>query len=120
MAGANRDVAIIDLTAEPFKLLPQTIHEKRITYLEKTLPRTPSKNWMLPVEYDFRFPESFFNLDPQIQSDRLQEHKKNLEALHIKHIILDQSPLTSFRIQLAARLGAIVKEVNGLYVCELP
>ena len=120
LTEAKRGIAIIDLTAEPFKLLPQTVHEKRITYLEKTLPRTPSKNWMLPVEYDLRFPESFFHLDAQVQSERLEEHRKNLKTLHIKFIISPPGPRTLLQIQLAERLGAIVKEVNGLYVCELP
>jgi hypothetical protein len=120
LAEAKRDFAIIDLTAEPFKLLPQTIHEKKITYLEKTLPRTPSKNWMLPVEYDLRFPESFFHLDAQVQSERLQEHRKNLKTLHIKFIILPRGPRTLLQIQLAERLGATVKEAGELFVCGLP
>ena len=120
LTDAKRGVAIIDLTAEPFKLLPQTVHEKRITYLEKTLPRTPSKKWMLPVEYDLRFPESFFHLDAQVQSERLEEHRKNLKTLHIQFIILPRGPRTLLQIQLAERLGAIVKEANGLYLCEIP
>lgn len=120
LARAKQDIAVIDLTSEPYKLLPQTLHEKKITYLEKTLPRTPSKSWMLPVEYDFRFPESFFHLDVQKQSQRLEEHRESLNTLHIKFILLPRSPQTSLQIQLAERLGANVKEAGELFVCAFP
>ena len=119
LARAKQEVAIIDLTAEPFKLLPQTIHGKRITYLEKTLPRTPSKNWMLPVEHDFRFPESFFHLDAQRQSARLEAHHESLKALHIKFILLPPGPNAFLQTQLAERLGATVMEEGGLFTCRL-
>lgn len=120
LARAEQEVAIIDLTPEPYKLLPQTLHEKKITYLEKTLPRTPSKNWMLPVEYDLRFPESFFRLDARQQSKRLEEHRESLKALHLKFILLPRGSQTLLQVQLAERLGANVKEAGELFVCALP
>ena len=120
LAGAKRDVAIIDLTPEPYKLLPQTLHHKKITYLEKTLPRTPSKSWMLPVEYDFRFPTSFSSLDAQRQSERLKEHRESLDALRIRFILLPRGPQTLLQINLAERLGAIVQEAGELFICRFP
>jgi len=120
LARAKQDVAIIDLTPEPYKLLPQTLHEKKITYLEKTLPRTPSKSWMLPVEYDFRNPESFFHLDVQKQSQRLEEHRKSMKALNLQLILLPRSSQTPLQIQLAEALGATVTEAGELFVCRLP
>jgi hypothetical protein len=120
LARAKQDVAIIDLTPEPYKLLAQTLHEKKITYLEKTLPRTPSKSWMLPVEYDFRFPESFSDLDAPRHSKRLEEHRESLNTLHIKFILLPRSPRPFLQIQLAERFGATVTEAGELFVCRLP
>lgn len=120
LARAKQDVAIIDLTPEPYKLLPQTLHEKKITYLEKTLPRTPSKSWMLPVEYDFRYPESFFQLDGQKQSQRLEEHRKSLKALNLQLILLPRSSQTPLQIQLAEALGATVNESGDHFICGFP
>jgi hypothetical protein len=120
LARAKRDVAIIDLTPEPYKLLPQTLHEKKITYLEKTLPRTPSKSWMLPVEYDFRFPRSFSSLDAQRQSERLREHRESLNTLRIKFILLPCGPQILTQIRLAERLGATIQKSGDLFVCQFP
>jgi hypothetical protein len=120
LARAKQDVAVIDLTPEPYKLLPQTLHEKKITYLEKTLPRTPSKSWMLPVEYDFRFPESCLRLDVHEQSKRLKEHRNSLKALNLRFILLPRGSQTPLQIQLAERLGATVEEAGELFICRFP
>jgi hypothetical protein len=120
LARVKQGVALIDLTPEPYKLLPQAIHQKKITYLEKTLPRTPSKGWMLPVEYDFRYPESFFQLNGQKQSQRLEEHRKSMKALNLQLILLPRSSQTPLQIQLAEALGATVNESGDHFICGFP
>ncbi|MFH1123444.1 MAG: hypothetical protein V1758_07245 [Pseudomonadota bacterium] len=112
--------AIIDLTPEPYKLLPQAIHGKRLTYLEKTIPRSSSKDWMLPVEYDFRFPEKLLNLSPSELTTRFQEYRVGLRKYNIKYVIFPMSRQARLQIELAMHLGARISEEQGLFLCEFP
>ena len=114
------DFAIIDLTMEPHKLLPQTVHGKKITYIEKTIPRSSSRNWMLPVEYDFRSPEKLLNLDPAVLATRFNEHKMGMKKFNIQYIIFPMSEKAKVQIELAMHLGGRVSRVQGLFLCEFP
>ena len=114
------DFAIIDLTPEPNKLLPQTVHGKRITYLSATIPRTSSKNWVLPIEYDFRFPEKLLGLDSDELGARFREHRVGLKEFNIRYVIFPINRNAKLQIELATRLGGSVKNVQGLFLCEFP
>jgi hypothetical protein len=112
--------AIIDLTQEPHKLLLQTVHGKKITYIEKTIPRSSSRNWMLPVEYDFRSPETLLNLDPAVLATRFNEHKMGMKKFNIQYIIFPMGDKAKVQIELAVHLGGRVSRVQDLFLCEFP
>jgi hypothetical protein len=114
------DFALIDLTPEPDKLLPQTVHGKRITFLNTTIPRTSSKNWMLPIEYDFRFPERLIGLDSHELENRFQEHRRGLKDYDIRYIIFPMNRHAKLQIEMATHLGGSIKSVEGLFLCEFP
>jgi len=108
-----RDFAIIDLTPEPNKLLPQTVHGKRITYLSATIPRTSSKNWVLPIEYDFRFPEKLLGLDSDELGARFREHRVGLKEFNIRYVIFPINRNAKLQIELATRLGGASRTCRG-------
>jgi hypothetical protein len=114
------DFAIIDLTREPHKLLLQTVHGKKITYIEKTIPRSPSRSWMLPVEYDFRNPENLLNLEPAVLAARFTGHRVSMKKLDIRYIVFPKSEKADAQIALATRLGGRVSRVHDLFLCEFP
>jgi len=114
------DFAIIDLTQEPHKLLLQTVHGKKITYIEKTIPRSSSRNWMLPVEYDFRFPETLLNVDSAMLASRFNEHRAGMRKFNIRYIVFPKSEKSDAQIEMAARLGGRITRGNALFLCELP
>lgn len=111
------EFAIIDLTREPDKLLPQTVHEKRITYIEKVIPRTDSRNWMLPVEYDFRFPEEIWSLPPEVLASRISGHKAVMKNYSIRYAVLPKGPKAEMQLDLAIRLGARILVQGDLFLC---
>jgi hypothetical protein len=114
------DFAIIDLTREPHKLLPQTVHGKKITYIEKAIPRTASRNWMLPVEYDFRFPEETLGLPPEALASRLNEHRAGMKQYGIRYVVFPAGAKAELQLDLAKRLGAGLLTDGDLFLCEVP
>jgi hypothetical protein len=114
------EFAIIDLTREPDKLLPQTVHGKRITYIEKVIPRTASRNWMLPVEYDFRFPETILSFPPEAPTSRLETHKMGMKNCNIQYVVLPKGPKVEMQLELARRLGACILAKGDLFLCGFP
>jgi hypothetical protein len=114
------DFAIIDLTREPHKLLPQTVHGKKITYIEKAIPRTASRNWMLPVEYDFRFPEETLSLTPEALASRLNEHEAGMKQYGIRYVVFPAGAKAGQQLELAKRLGAGILTEGDLFLCEFP
>jgi hypothetical protein len=114
------EFTIIDLTPEPDKLLPQTVHGKRITYIEKVIPRTASRNWMLPVEYDFRFPEEILSLPPGALASRLNGDMAGAKDIDIRYVVFSKGPDAGLRLDLAKRLGASIRAYGDLFLCEFP
>jgi hypothetical protein len=114
------EFALIDLTREPDKLLPQTVHGKRITYIEKVIPRTASRNWMLPVEYDFRFPEEILGLPPEALASRLNAHRAGVKAFNIRYVVFSKGAKAELQLDLAKQLGAGIRAEGALFLCEFP
>jgi hypothetical protein len=114
------DFAIIDLTPEPDKLLPQTVHGKKITLLEITIHRTPSKYRMLPIEHDFRSPEKLLGLNPHELETRFQQYRRDLKKYNIRYVIFPGSRHAKLQIEMATHLGGSIKKVQGLFLCEFP
>jgi hypothetical protein len=114
------EFALIDLTREPDKLLPQTVHGKRITYIEKVIPRTASRNWMLPVEYDFRFPEEILSFPPEALASRLNAHRAGVKAFNIRYVVFSKGAKAELQLDLAKQLGAGIRAEGALFLCEFP
>ncbi|MBP1738116.1 MAG: hypothetical protein H6Q48_409 [Deltaproteobacteria bacterium] len=112
------DFAVMDLTREPFGLVQQIFHGKKITSFPKTIPRSPSHRSTLALERDFRSPEKFLNLEPAIRSERLELHKSEIDIFRIRYAVLSPSPKLELQMKLAALLGARMEHVHGLVRCE--
>jgi hypothetical protein len=110
------DFAIIDLTRVPDKLLAQTVHGKRITYIEKVIARTASGNWMLPFEHDFRFPEVVLSLPPETLASRINNNKAVMEYCNIRYVIFPKGAKAELQLELAKHLGAHIS-AEGTFFC---
>jgi hypothetical protein len=112
------DFAVMDLTREPFGLVQQIFHGKRITSFPRTIPRSPSHLRTLQVERDFRNPELCLNLGPSLLSRRLELDQGDLHLYRIRYAVLSQNPKLEQQLTLAKRLGGRIEHVHGLIRCE--
>jgi predicted small integral membrane protein len=112
--------AVMDLTREPFGLVQQIFHGKRITSFPRTIARSPSHLTTLQVERDFRNPELCLSLGPPLLNRRLDSDRKDLNIYQIRYAVLSPNPNLELQLKLAERLGARIERVEGLIRCEFP
>jgi hypothetical protein len=112
------DFAVMDLTREPYGLLQQIFHGKKITSFPRTIPRSPSHLKTLQVERDFRYPHLWQGLDPSFLSERLERHRADLERYGIRFAVFSPGPYLDEQLNLAERLGGRVERVQNLIRLE--
>jgi hypothetical protein len=112
------EFAVMDLCYEPFALIQQTFHGKKITSLPFGIPRSPSHALTLPVEKDFRDPRNCLSLDQASLDRRMNLHKADLRRHHIRYAVFPETPLAPFQLKLAECLGAHMNKIQDLFVLE--